>query len=75
MLTYTSTLGRPYDQGEWARAFGISNISVPTPIQSGDAHQLYRWFFGTDPPAAETAPVIRPPIEQLFSGLELAGRT
>lgn len=73
VLTYTSTLGRLYDQSEWAHAFGISSISVPTPIQTGDAYHLYRWFFGTDPPAAETAPVILPPIEQLFLGLELAG--
>jgi hypothetical protein len=73
VLTYTSTLGRYYDQKEWAHAFGISSISVPTPIQTGDAYHLYKWYFGNDPPAAETAPVILPPIFQLFLGLELAG--
>jgi hypothetical protein len=73
VLTYTSTLGRLYNQREWAHAFGISSISVPTPIQDGDAYQLYRWYFGSDPPAPQTAVVILPAIQQLFTGLELAG--
>ena len=73
VLTYTSTLGRDYNQREWAHAFGISNIPVPAPIQSGDAYNLYHWYYGTDPPAALTAPLILPPIFQLFLGLELAG--
>ncbi len=73
VLTYTSTLGRLYDQREWSHAFGISNLAVPVPIQAGDAYRLYHWYYGTLPPAPQTAVAILPPIEQLFSGLELAG--
>jgi hypothetical protein len=73
VLTYSSTLGRLYDQKEWSHAFGISNLAVPTPIKDGDAYRLYDWYYGTIPPAPQTAVVILPSIEQLFSGLELAG--
>ncbi len=73
VFTDTSTLGRYYDQKEWAHAFGISSLAVPTPIQLGDAYTLYRWYYGTTPPAPRTAPVLLPSIEQLFDGLELAG--
>lgn len=73
VLTYSSTLGRLYDQKEWSHAFGISNLAVPTPIQDGDAYRLYGWYYGTIPPAPQTAVVILPSIEQLFDGIELAG--
>ncbi len=73
VLTYATTLGRLYDQQEWAHAFGISLLAVPIPVRDGDAYSVYRWFYGTDPPAALTAPAILPPIEQLFDGIELAG--
>ncbi len=73
VFTDTSTLGRYYNQKEWAHAFGISSLAVPTPIQLGDAWHLYRWWYGTTPPAPGTASVILPGIEQLFDGIELAG--
>lgn len=73
VFTYTSTLGRYYDQQEWSHAFGISPLAVPTPIQLGDAHRLYRWYYDALPPAPETAGVILPSLEQLFEGIELAG--
>jgi hypothetical protein len=73
VLTYTSTLGRYYDQQEWSHAFGISSLAVPTPIQLGDAYRLYRWYYDAIPPAPQTAVVILPALEQLFDGLVLAG--
>jgi hypothetical protein len=73
VFTDTSTLGRLYDQKEWAHAFGVSSLAVPTPIQLGDAYRLYHWYYGVDPPAPMTAPVLLPPIEELFDGIELAG--
>ncbi len=73
VFTDSSTLGRYYNQKEWAHAFGISSLPVPTPIRSSEAYRLYRWYYGTTPPAPGTAGVILPSVEQLFTGLELAG--
>jgi hypothetical protein len=73
VFTDTSTLGRYYDQKEWAHAFGITSLAVPTPIALGDAYHLYDWYYGTIPPAPTTASVLLPPVEQLFDGVEMAG--
>jgi hypothetical protein len=73
VFTDTSTLGRYYDQREWSHAFGISALAVPTPIAQSDAYRLYRWYYGTVPPAPRTATVVLPGIEELFNGIELAG--
>jgi hypothetical protein len=73
VFTDTSTLGRYYNQKEWAHAFGITSLAVPTPIALGDAYRLYRWYYGTAPPAPPTAPVLLPQSEELFDGIELAG--
>ncbi len=75
VLTDTSTLGRYYDQKEWAHAFGVSSLAVPTPIATGIAYELYRWWYGasTRPAATLTASIIIPPIMQFFDGAQLAG--
>jgi hypothetical protein len=74
VLTDTSALGRYYNQQEWAHAFGVTSLAVPVPVSSGDADRLYRWWYGanTSPPSL-AAPAIIPPIEQFFSGVQLAG--
>ncbi len=48
VLTDTSTLGRYYDQSEWAHAFGVTSLGVPTPVATGDADRLYRWWYGAN---------------------------
>ena len=70
-----ATLARFYNQSEWAHAFGISSLPVPTPITLSDAYRLYSWWYGglNAPPSPTTAQVILPPILQLFEGLQLAG--
>src|SRR5580700_10583915 len=74
VLTDTSALGRYYDQSEWSHAFGVTSLGVPTPVASGDAYHLYRWWYGPNAtPASLAAPAIIPPIEQLFAGVQLAG--
>jgi hypothetical protein len=74
VLTDTSTLGRYYDQAEWAHAFGVSSLAVPVPVAAGDADHLYRWWYGaTTSPASLAAPALVPPVEQLFNGVQLAG--
>jgi hypothetical protein len=74
VLTDTSTLGRYYDQQEWAHAFGVTSLAVPVPVAAGDADHLYRWWYGTaTSPASPAAPAIIPPISQFFTGVQLAG--
>ena len=74
MLTDTSALGRYYDQSEWSHAFGVTSLGVPTPVATGDADRIYRWWYGvgTSPPSL-AAPAIIPPIQQFFEGVQLAG--
>ena len=74
VLTDTSTLGRYYNQQEWAHAFGVTSLAVPVPVANGDADHLYRWWYGaTASPASPAAPAIIPPILQFFTGAQLAG--
>jgi hypothetical protein len=74
VLTDTSTLGRYYDQAEWSHAFGVTSLGVPVPVSAGDADRLYHWWYGPNTsPAALSAPAVIPPIEQLFTGIQLAG--
>ena len=69
----TSTLARLYDQQEWAHAFGITSLGVSTPIALSSAYTLYRWYYGTEPPAKKTAGVFLPALQTLYLGLELGG--
>ena len=74
VLTDTSTLGRYYNQQEWAHAFGVTSLGVPVPVTSGDADHLYRWWYGaTTAPASPAAPALIPPVLQFFAGVQLAG--
>jgi hypothetical protein len=74
VLTDTSTLGRYYNQQEWAHAFGVSSLAVPVPVASSNSSALYRWWYGasTKPPSL-AAPAILPPIQQFFGAVQLAG--
>ena len=52
----------------------MTSLGVPVPVSTGDADRLYRWWYGPNAtPAALAAPAIIPPIEQLFTGVQLAG--
>ena len=74
VLTDTSTLGRYYDQSEWAHAFGVSSLAVPVPVAASDSYFLYRWWYGADTsPASLAAPAILPGYVQFFTGVQLAG--
>jgi hypothetical protein len=74
VLTDTSTLGRYYDQSEWAHAFGVTSLAVPTPIPTSNAYRLYRWWYGASTsPASPAAPALIPPIQQFFGAVQTAG--
>ncbi|HVT42403.1 MAG TPA: hypothetical protein VHD39_05420, partial [Acidimicrobiales bacterium] len=74
VLTDTAALGRYYDQKEWAHAFGVTSLAVPVPVADGEAVHLYHWWYGANAsPASLAAPAIIPPIQQFFTGVQLAG--
>ncbi len=74
VLTDSSALGRYYDPEEWAHAFGVTSLSVPTSGTAEVANRLYRWWYGTSTsPPSLAAPAIIPPIQQFFTGVQLAG--
>lgn len=74
-FTDTTALGRYYDQAEWAHAFGISSLPVPTTVQASDAYRLFHWWYGSQvtPPNPAIAELVLPSLMQLFEGIELAG--
>ncbi|MBS1847526.1 MAG: ABC transporter substrate-binding protein [Actinobacteria bacterium] len=73
VLTDTSALARNYDQKQWAHAFGVSTLPVPTPHDYSDAYRIYKWYYGTMPEANKTAGVFYPTLLQLFQGIQMAG--
>jgi hypothetical protein len=74
VLTDTAALGRYYDQSEWSHAFGVTSLGVPVPVGAGDADRLYRWWYGASTsPASLAAPALIPPVQQFFTGVQLAG--
>jgi hypothetical protein len=75
VFTDTATLGRLYNQQEWAHAFGITSLAVSTPIDLSAGWEFYRWFYGTRPPALKTSSVILAGLAAFFTGVDLAGPT
>jgi hypothetical protein len=73
IFTDTTTLGRLYNASEWAHAFGITTLAVPTPIDISSGWVMYKWYYGALPPARKTAGIILPALSELFLGIELAG--
>ena len=52
----------------------MTSLGVPTPVDSGDAYHLYHWWYGAGTnPASVAAPALIPPVQQFFSGIQLAG--
>jgi hypothetical protein len=72
VLTDTTTLGRLYDQRQWAHAFGISSLGVPAP-GANEASRLYRWWSGSDLGAPKTSALSNAPIRLLMWGIHMAG--
>jgi hypothetical protein len=73
VLTDATTTGRLYDQRQWAHAFGASTSPARSRPELGEAWRLYKWYFGKDPEARKSLPVLAPPVQLLFTGIHLAG--
>lgn len=72
-LTDTTVFGRVYDQEQWAHAFGPTALAAATSPELDPGFNLYEWYTGEQPPAAETAPVLYPNPSLLFATLQAAG--
>ena len=73
VLTDTTALARNYDPKQWAHAFGVSTLPVPTTHDSSDAYRIYKWYYGKMPAANKTASVFFPNLMQVFQGIQMAG--
>jgi hypothetical protein len=73
VFTDTTAAARLYDQDQWAHAFGASSLPARTEPQYSEPWRLYRWWFGKDPVAKKTLPLMGPVVSQLFTGLQGAG--
>jgi hypothetical protein len=73
VLVDATAFGRSYEQTQWASAFGISALAARIDPEVSAPFQLYQWFHGEDPPAADTSPVLWPNVSLFFSGLQAAG--
>lgn len=73
VLVDTSIFSRTYDQQQWAHAFGPSNLYARvSPEEAGSVH-LWKWYFGSAPPAKSTAPLILPNLQFFYSVLQGTG--
>jgi len=73
VLTDTTTLGRMYDQQQWANAFGISSLPTPVPREQGESWRLHEWYYGEPPVAQRGAALSYEPIRLFMYGVHLAG--
>ncbi|MGI8755302.1 MAG: hypothetical protein ACR2MB_05475 [Acidimicrobiales bacterium] len=73
VFTDSTAAGRLYDQDQWAHAFGASSLPARTKPQLSEPWRQYRWWYGKDPVAKKTLPLLGPTIQQFFIGLQLAG--
>ena len=73
VFTDTTAAGRLYDQKQWAHAFGASSLPALTKPELSEPWRLYKWWYGKDPKAKKTLPLMGPVVTQLFLGIDLAG--
>jgi hypothetical protein len=73
VLVDTTAFARSYDQEQWSRAFGPSNLAARVDANAAGSLYLYDWYFGGPPPADQSAPVILPPLQFLYAPLQAMG--
>ena len=73
VFTDSTAAGRLYDHDQWAHAFGVSSLASRTRPELSETWRLHHWYFGTDPTATRSLPVLGPLVTQLFLGVDLAG--
>ena len=73
VFTDTTAVGRLLDKKQWAHAFGASSAAARTTPSLSEPWQLYEWYFGKEPEAKKTLPLLTPQLNLLFLGLHMAG--
>lgn len=73
VLTDTTTLGRQYDNSQWAHAFGVSNLAARLPQVEQEHWRLHEWYYGEPPEAVLSGGTIWPGIFALMLGIHMAG--
>ena len=71
--TDSASLARKYDPEQWKRAFGLSQLPVRLPQDQLSSWRIYEWAYGRAPEAVNTNPLLMAPIQQIFTGVHLAG--
>ena len=71
-LVDTTIFARTYDQEQWKHAFGPSNLFARISPDVAGAGYLYRWYYGTPPPAQQSA-LVTPSLQLLYGVLQGAG--
>jgi hypothetical protein len=71
-LVDTTIFGRTYDEQQWRRAFGPSNLFARVSPEVAGSGYLYRWWHGEPPPAQQSA-LILPNLQLLYAVLQGAG--
>ncbi len=72
VLADTAIFARTFDQEQWRHAFGMQLSGGPEEEEIDAYYSVHQWFAGTPPPN-NTYGVIAPSINQLFTGIHLAG--
>ena len=72
-LVDTAAFSRTYDQKQWAHAFGVSNLFARVSPEKAGSLYLHQWYYGTPPPASQSANLILPNVQFLYNPLQGVG--
>lgn len=73
LLDDTNFFARQYDDQQWSHAFGAVNGPVRVPQDQFDGYAIWEWAYGAAPPAKATAVLIAGAVQQIMTGIHLAG--
>ncbi len=72
-LVDTNFFGRTYDQRQWSRAFGISQLWIRPPYEQIEPYHQHVWHHGRPPRARASNEILYQPMWLLFTGIHMAG--
>lgn len=73
VLVDTTVFARTYDQEQWSHAFGVvTGAARGNPDNQGTGF-VYEWFFGEEPPAADTVALLSAQLTTFYNVLQGVG--